>query len=357
MKSLTKVTSPFIVAVLVCIPGQSHAYLGGVEAQDGYLGFVNWVNGYDAGQSGTSNGGPGGSPSNLPQPPITDFPGGLWHDLNDAFATYNANTSVFAGGYYVTGHTEVTGLGMVPHSGEQMLALRNTTYATIPPTVPAQPLDYRYTLDARDFYNGGNPISPANTGDKIVNWSVWISPGPKTAPSDGVWLSFRDSQSAPDNPSNPNAPIAFQFGWDETYQLRYRDTPGGSWNYLIDSTNANYVFGRPWEPGIPSINKPPVTNVYDLFEFSFDLLHDKWSLDVTSGLTGNIMTFVTDRAFGQNLLDLSFIDFHVSYGNEKGFFDDSNFTISSVQVPEPGTWSLLLIPGLMLRRLRGRRLR
>ncbi len=130
MKFSMKPTIPIIIATSLCIPLESHAYLGGFESEDGYKSFVNWVNGYNAGQYGTNNGGPGGGPTGGPQPPTSDFVNGLWDDVNDAFTTYNANKTVFMGGYYVTGHNTVAGLGMFPHNGDQMLALRNTSYDT-----------------------------------------------------------------------------------------------------------------------------------------------------------------------------------------------------------------------------------
>ena len=328
MKFSMKATIPIIVAGSLCIPLQSHAYLGGFEANDnfgggGYLSFVNWVNGYNAGEYGSANGGPGGVAFNPLQPPKSDFPTGLWDDKNNAFGTYNANPSVFMGGYYVTGHGAVPVLGMVPHSGDQMLALRNTSYAT--PTIPAVPLDYRYTLDTRDFYNGGNPVKPADTGSKIVDWSVWAGPGPVTAPNGGVWLSFVDS----------DGDVGFEFGWDETYELRYRDKSTDGW------TKTGYVFGRPWAFPFQNV-------IYDQFHFSLDLENDDWSLDVFSTLKGNAMTFVTDRPFGQKLDNFTNIDFHVSYGNEKGFFDDSEFVIRNAQVPERGTFALVGLAGLLL---------
>lgn len=330
MKVSMKATIPIIIVTSLCIPMESRAYLGGFEPNDGYQSFVNWVNGYNAGQYGSANGGPVGSLLAGPNPPAVDFVGGLWNDKNDAFGTYNVNPNVFSGGYYVTGHNTVAGLGMFPHNGNQMLALRNTSYANIAPTNPAVPLDYRYALDTRDFYNGGTPINPADTGNKIVEWSVWAGPGPVTAPStDGIWLSFQDNMHN----------IGFQFGWDETYKLRYRANVNDPW------TNTQYVFGRPW------VNlQAPV--VYDRFDFSIDLLNDKWSLNVFSTLGNTNMLFVTDLAFGTPLANFTEIDWHVGYGNEKGFFDDSAFVVRTAQVPEPGTFALVALGGLLCWRAR-----
>lgn len=319
------------LAVLVALLAnfEAHAYLGGFEyASDGYLGFTNWVNGYDAGQTGTANGGPGGLPTNGAQPPSANISGGLWVDQNNAFTTYNAQGPL--GGYYVTGHTPVAPLGMFPHSGSQMLAVRNTGYAS--QNIPAQPLDYSYTIDNRDYYNGGNPINPAATGNKIVNWGIWISPGPKTKiVGDGLWLSFRDSVGS----------LAFQFGWDESYELRYRDDPSKPW------INTGYFFGRPW--GFPPPNPFP-PNVYDHLEFEFDLLNDAWSLVVFSGLTQNTTSLVGRQPFGTALQNLTGIDFHAGYGAEKSFFDDSTFVIRDI--PEPGSLSLLGLGCLFLLRTR-----
>ena len=107
------------------------------------------------------------------------------------------------------------------------------------------------------------------------------------------------------------------------------------------------MFGRPW-----SFSGQPV--IYDRFDFSLDLLNDTWSLDVFSSLQGYTMSFVSDRAFGQNLQNFTEIDWHVSYGNEKGFFDDSDFVISPAQVPEPGTFVLVALAGLLLWRVQAK---
>ena len=325
MKFFIKYITSFIMANLLFIPLQSHAYLGGFEINDGYQSYVNWLNGYNAGQYGNANGGTVGSLLAGPNPPTVDFSGGLWNDKNDAFGSYNVNPNVFSGGYYVTGHNTVAGLGMFPHSGDQMLALRNTSYANTLPTNPAVPLDYRYTLDTRDFYNGGTPISPANTGNKIVQWSIWAGPGPVTTPStDGIWLSFQDDQHN----------IGFEIGWDERYILRYRAKETDPW------TSTQYVFGRPWA----NLQSPVI---YDRFDFSIDLLNDVWSWDVFSTLGNQNMSFVKNLAFGTPLANFTEIDWHVGYGNEKGFFDDSSFVISDAQVPEPGTFALMALGGLL----------
>lgn len=99
--------------------------------------------------------------------------------------------------------------------------------------------------------------------------------------------------------------------------------------------NTNYVFGRPWDFFIGQ------SVIYDRFDFSFNLVNDTWSLDVFSGVNLSTMTLVTDRAFGQNLLNFTEIDWHVGYGNEKSFFDDSSFVVSPAPVPEPGSIVLL----------------
>ena len=330
MKTRMTINSPVSAAIcstLLAAASSAHAYLGGLENQDGYVGFVTWVNGYNAGQFGTNSGGPGGSMTmgGGSNPPTIDFAGGLWSDINGYFSTYNA--SGFSGGYYVTGHTAVPGLGMIPHSDSQMLALRNTGYNST--SNPAKPLDFRYQLDQRDLYNNGSPIAPTATGNMIVDWNIWISPGPaRINDNAGVWLSIKDS----------NGSIAFQFGWDGLYKLRYRDKPGDPW------TNTNYVIGLPWNP---NVNGAVQYSVYDDFGFTIDLLHDTWSLNVLSGIDGQTRPFVVNRPFGVNLSDFTTIDWHMSYGNDKGFFDDSIFVLREA-VPEPTTLALVGVAGLLL---------
>lgn len=190
MRLSMKATIPAIIAISLCIPMESQALLGGFESTDGYDQPVlpTMVNSYNAGQYGTTNGGPGGAYT----PTSYDAPTGLWDDRNNAYGTYNIGLSAgVPTGYYVTRHPPVPGLGMFPHSGNAMLAVRNTGYNSV--TLPAIPLDFSYSLDTRDFYNGGSPVTPTATGDKIVDWSVWAAPGPVTTPNDGIWLSFLDS--------------------------------------------------------------------------------------------------------------------------------------------------------------------
>lgn len=332
MKPLVKASIFILIATPLCIPLDSYGYLGGFETNDGYdePALPTMVNSYNAGQYGTANGGPGNAYAPNISSPFFDQPGGLWNDLNNAYSTYNIGfVNGIPYGYYVTRHPPVLGFGMYPHSGNAMLALRNTLYASVS-QIPAQPLDFRYSLDSRDFYNGGNPVNPNDTGDKIVDWSIWAAPGPVTTQNDGIWLSFIDGVGN----------IGFQFGWDETYQLRYRDKPTDAWS------STGYMFGRPWD----FFSGQAV--IYDRFDFSLDLLNDTWSLDVFSGVSSNTMTFVTDRAFGRRLLNFTEIDWHVGYGNEKSFFDDSGFVIRAAQIPEPGTCTLVGLGGLLLWRAR-----
>lgn len=304
------------------------ALLGGFEDQDGYrfTGLPGMLNAYNAGEYGTANG--GGSGAYTPFTGIPAFDQGAWDDLNDRYGTYNFQSN--AAGYYVTKHGEVSVFGMFPHTGDAALALRNTGYGSTA-FGPGVPLDFSYQLDARDFYNAGSPVQPLDTGDQLVKWSIWVGPGPHTLANEGIWLTFRDSAGN----------RAFEFGWDETYELRYRNYGSSVW------AQTGYVFGQPWSFQGQHI-------LYERFDFSLDLLNDRWSFDVFSDPPGAgneiTTTLVSDRPFGQPLLNLTEIDWHVGYGNEKSFFDDSSFVLAAVRtVPEPGTLMLMLLSLWMLR--------
>jgi hypothetical protein len=81
---------------------------------------------------------------------------------------------------------------------------------------------------------------------------------------------------------------------------------------------------------------------------------DQWSFDVTrtrNGITTNHQ-LVSNEAFGTALSDFSAIEWHLDYGLEKSFFDDSGFTVSPSQIPEPGTLALIALGGLLLGRTR-----
>lgn len=171
MKPVLKAVLHIIGAASACLPGLSQAYLGGFEDGDGYqfAGLPGMVNGYNAGEYGTGG-------AYTPFGGVPPYDQGIWNDLNNAYSTYNfiGNT----GGYYVAKHPEVSFLGMFPHDGQAALALRNTGYGA-GSFGPPRPLDFSYKLDTRDFYNGGKPVNPADTGNKVVNWSIWVGPGPQ----------------------------------------------------------------------------------------------------------------------------------------------------------------------------------
>ena len=337
---VTSIRNPFrALLIALALAGlsltslDSYAYLGGFETADGYTPLAvntgtqpftvtSMVNSYNAGEYGGSNSGTGVGPISSG----FDAPGGLWDDKHNLYGNYIFAGGIFpnGAGYYVSGHPSIPTVGMFTHTGSAALAVRNIGYAgTGTPQVPIpQPLDFSYKLDQRDFYNGGNSVNPTATGNRIVKWSIWAGPGPVvTGPSnEGVWLSFRDSLSN----------LAFEFGWGPDYILRYRNQDSGGW------TSLGYNFGRPW--GDP--NNPIA---YEHFDFALDLVNDTWSLDITKDILGATpLKLVSGLKFGQALRDFTEIDWHVSYGNDKSFFDDSSFTVSAA-VPEPVSLALLAL--------------
>ena len=130
-----------------------HAYMGGFEAQDGYLPFFNDVKGYNAGQYGTNNSGPGGVSASIP------VNTGLWSRIDP----------VAPGFSYATGHqnfdrtyVNTSGSSGLPSDLGLVLTTNHQGWT-------AGPLHYRYNLDNRDF-NGASVASSANS---VVTMSFW----------------------------------------------------------------------------------------------------------------------------------------------------------------------------------------
>lgn len=87
---------------------------------------------------------------------------------------------------------------------------------------------------------------------------------------------------------------------------------------------------------------------YDRFDFALDLLNHVWSMEVYSDLKMSSKVLVSGQKFGAPLANLTELQWHVGYGNEKSFFDQSSFAIRDAQIPEPGSYAMLGLGGLLL---------
>jgi hypothetical protein len=297
--------SRLMLAVIALVaPATSWGYLGGFEDEDGYnndyitsggpfgLGATSYfLNRYNAGVYGTSNGGPGGTPAQIPQN------SGLWQQLDG---------TPMAGNRYVLGHAPT--VGATAYAGSSMLGIRNQN-----PSAQV-PLDVRYHMDSRDF----NGTSPLLTGGSLIEWEL---------------------RACPDNPSSLNSDQYAIFYWT------FRDAAGDA-GLLLGWNDANKVIYK-----LPSQSSWTVTSHildhehYDRFNVSLDLMNDKWSLSVLDFSEMDLLVpLVSDAPLASAMSDFSMLDWHLEYNQAKSFYDKSIFTVTPL--PEPT--SLLLASAVAL---------
>ncbi|KDM91269.1 hypothetical protein [Photobacterium galatheae] len=315
-------------AIAIAMMGNCHsalAYLGGFEDNDGYVNdyleptttfpeFNDYVvNNYNAGLYGTANGGPGGGPMTIM------LNSGRWMDLNG-----HPNDD-YHGGNYIIAHavTPVT----LAHSGTAMLGMRTISGSS---GFPNFDIDFAYFLDERDFYNGGTPVTPTDTTNHIVDWSIWACGDERTPPvgtTEKFYWTFTDG----------NGNIGGQVGWDDANGLLYRTS-------VVD----------PWTSVAFTVDPA----AYDRFDFSFNTLDDTWSLSIFDSSSTSTLNVFTNLAMGMSMDYFARIDWHMGTGVFKNFFDDSAFTITELEVPNPvsapASFGLLLLgsAGLMWRHRR-----
>jgi hypothetical protein len=297
-----------LLCASVCLAQSASAYLGGFEEQDGYIeGGLNPmrdVSSYNAGQYGTNNGGPGGSPSDI-------FTNNGLFIKNDI-------------GNIAEGYGELVAHHGLAHSGTSGLVLRSTTSFGDPAPPNADGANYRYSFDNRDF----NGITPSTVTGGTVSIDYWMCP--QTA-------FFASGTVTTTEFLNANGDAIFAIGTkgQESFTSKpliqwYAD---GVWHdTTIEGNNADW----------------------DHVMLSFDLSGDTVSFSYYSSLTLETYLLASNINTSAPLDTLDGIRFTAQPGTEKNSYDDFSITAPMV-VPEPGAVLMALIGGMQCLALRRRR--
>jgi hypothetical protein len=296
---LTSITTLFFGARMTAL-----AYLGGFEAGDGYdntytVSVAPYIlNNYNAGQYGTNNGGPGGSFTSIT--PNT----GEWVK-NDAGAV--------GGLRYLLGHAL---FGVHSHTGNVMLGMRNNNVNV------QQDLSYTYSLDSRDF----NGLAPSSVTRGTIAWSLWVCPDAPTAATnpatEAFYWNFKDT----------GGNQGMQVGWDTSNHLIYRTSAASAWTTVAPTYQLS-------------------DTSYSRLDFVLDLSNQLISLDYSADGTIENTAF-SNIALGTQMNDFTKLDWTLTYGNAKSFYDDSVFIVT---VPEPSGAMLVGISFAVFGILRRRR--
>jgi hypothetical protein len=304
-----------VFGALLAAQSPTWAYLGGFEDDDGYTndyitggggpfgsGATNYfLNRYNAGNYGTANDGPGEGPAQIP------LNSGLWTQLDE---------NPLSGNRYLLAHALLG--GFLPSGGTTMLGMRNQNSNVV------APLDIRYELDARDF----DGLPPSLSDGSLVEWGVRVRADALTvSTADQAAAFYWTFRSASTNPG-------LQLGWNDSNKLIYRLPSESEWtvtSHVLDSTN------------------------YDKINLSMDLTNHRWSLSVSDHSQADLLSLIVDNVpMDVGMTNLYFIDWHMEANQAQTFFDESDFVISPVALPEPSTALLTLGLGFfgILRRKR-----
>ncbi len=347
-------------AGFVSSAGTSHAYLGSFEENDGYrvpgngnivdAGFVgdarfylnnNAANGftgivppgsypntlgdathgpdltrYNAGQFGTSNGGPGGTATDIADD------SGLWQALSGGRIAEDVNAPIYTGTTFNRDYVQAYAYPG-SRSGTQVLNLLASDVD----------LSYRYTLDSRDF----DGISPTATDSHVIDLSFWLCPSDWDDPELGnvLGLSFIDS----------NGQALLQIGYTGDNLLQYQLAGDSAW------TTTGISLG--------TLGWSELSVVVDAASDAVSLAARAWS--DAGGSLGAQTSVVSGQNLGIDADSLTTLQWDVQGGvlnngavAYKNYFDDFDFTVTPV--PEPSGAFLVLVSGLVaMRRRRPRR--
>jgi len=286
---------------------QAWAYLGGFEQEDGFLPGGSLptrdVSGYNAGQYGTNNSGPGGT-----------------------FLEITANTGLFYKndlGDISEGYGELVAQHGLAHTGESSLALRATVGFG---DTGDDGANYLYSLDAHDF----DGASPSLVTSGIVTLDYWMRPQTPF---------FSTSRVTTTEFLNSTGDTIFAIGTlgqgSFTAQPFIEWYDGTTWNTTsIVANNASW----------------------DHVMLTFDLTNDLVSFSYFASLTNTTHAIATDIATGAILDQLSGIRFTAQPNTEMNNYDDFNI-IAPLVVPEPSSALLALLSVMQVFAWRRRRLK
>lgn len=264
---------------------------------------------YNAGQYGTSNGGPGGTAAD-----IADNTG-LWRALAGGRLSEDANAPYYYGDYLYRDQVVAYRRTSFAHTGVQSLSL----------FAAEANLSYSYSLDSRDL--GG--INPASTAASLIQMTFWVQPTDWDDEDSGgnmMGLSLRDAANQ----------SVFEVGYTADNHLQYR-LPGGAW-----VTTTDLLGSQGWSEITVMLNTAADTASLSVRAYN-DTLHnlgisevvlDNQSLGMDAGA-------LTDLQF--DLRGGSLDNGAVSYIH---YFDDFSFSaVSATPVPEPGGAMLVMLAG------------
>lgn len=303
-----------IAIVMLMTPMTANAYLGSFESVDGYhsgsplgtnLGDRD-VTRYNAGQYGTSNGGPGGGPALIP------VDSGLWRVIAGGRLLNQAND------YYVIRHFAPVG-----HSSPNVLGMTTGNSAFV-----GIDTEYQYDFDDRDF--DGNV--PSSLSSSVVDMDFSWCPrnlgagGGSTLSDPGATIQIQDSAGV-------NFFEIGSYGTGESIAYRLL---GGTW---IDA----------------GFNASAGSGDFDQISLSFDLLNDTLSFSFFETIAATNHAVLTTVPLGANMDYLGHLGLTMQAENTKNFLDDVDFRIDS-NIPEPTSIVLATVGlvGCLLRR-RGNR--
>lgn len=294
-----------VFALCLLLSPQAWAYLGSFEEEDGFLPGgalpTRDVSSYNAGQYGTSNGGPGGS-----------------------FQDITANTGLFYKndlGRIDSGYGELVAQHGLAHTGESSLALRSTTGFG---DTDEDGASYLYSFDARDF----DGVSPSLVTDGIVTIDYWMRPQTPF---------FSTSRVTTTEFVNSTGDTVFAIG--TLGQGLFTSQPFLEW-----------YDGSGWHTTSIVANNAD----WDHVMLTFDLTNDLISFSYFASLTATTHVLATDVLAGAALDQLSGIRFTAQPNTEMNNYDDFN-VVSPLVVPEPSSALLALLgcmPWLLISRRR-----
>lgn len=300
------------------IVGDAQFYLNNIDS-NGYTGVVPLgaypntlgdsthgadLSRYNAGAYGTNNGGPGGSAAD-----IADN-SGLWRALGGGRLNEDADAPYYYGGSFSRDYVQAYAYPGA-RTGSSVLNLLASETS----------LSYAYTLDSRDF----DGMTPAASGASLVQMAFWLCPSDwDDDDTDNILaLSLTDAMSQ----------TVFEVGYTGDNMLQYR-LPAGSWQ-----TTAYRMGTSGWSQLIVIFDA--VNNTAGLVTSAFN--------DTTSTL-GPQSYVLSNQTLGLDAQALTGLQWDLRGGplnngavSFKNYFDDFNFTLSPVLVPEP---SSLLMVGL-----------
>ncbi len=300
--------------------GDAQFYLNNIDA-NGYTGVVPLgtypntlgdgthgadLSRYNAGKYGSNSGGPGGTAVDI------EDNSGLWHALAGGRLNEDVDAPYYYGGNFARDYVHAYRYPGARTGAAVLNFLASETN-----------LSYAYTLDSRDF----NGAAPSSTGASLIQMAFWLCPSDwdDTDTDNILGISLRDAMNQ----------TVFEVGYTGDNLLQYR-LSGGGWQ-----TTAYRLGTAGWSELVVILDT--VNNTAGLAVRAYD--------DNTSSL-GSQAYVLANQNLGLDADALTGLQWDLRGGtlnngaaSFKNYFDDFNFTLSPLLVPEPGS---LLLVGLAL---------